>query len=372
MRVGGSDVQPEILNAMARLPIASLSDEQQIEKLRLIEVTVVRQGKPAAEAAQRLISELSPAFPAKSQNMNRELCQILLALDAPDAVAKTMKLLENAPTQEEQVVYVLALRTIKSGWTPESHRQYLAWWTKDRANIKHADDIVKWFDEAGRPYGDGASFNNFVAHLHADAVASLTAEEKTEFASVISAYNPPGPRKPKAADKPRTLVKAWTTADLAPLLPEVSHGRSFAKGKAAFEAAQCLACHKFGNDGGAVGPDLTAVSSRFKRQDILESITEPSKVLSEQYANTTVRMNDGDAVEGRIVEETADKVVVQTNPLAPDTKVTLKKADIKSRALSKLSPMPEGLLNSFKETEILDLIAYIESGGRKDHPDFVK
>ena len=51
----------------------------------------------------------------------------------------------------------------------------------------------------------------------------------------------------------------------------------------AYEAAQCVLCHKFGNDGGAVGPDLTAVSSRFNRHDILESIIEPSKVVSEQF-----------------------------------------------------------------------------------------
>ena len=78
-------------------------------------------------------------------------------------------------------------------------------------------------------------------------------------------------------------------ADLEPLLPQVAKGRNFARGKEAYEAAQCTACHKFGNDGGAIGPDLTAVSSRFNRSDILESIIEPSKVVSEQYQNTIVR-----------------------------------------------------------------------------------
>ena len=31
--------------------------------------------------------------------------------------------------------------------------------------------------------------------------------------------------------------------------------------------------------------------------------------------------------------------------------------------------MPEGLVNTFTKDEILDLLAYLESGGRKDHPD---
>ena len=161
-------------------------------------------------------------------------------------------------------------------------------------------------------------------------------------------------------------------ANLEPLLAQVGKGRNFAKGKEAYEAAQCAACHKLGNDGGAIGPDLTAVSSRFDRRSILESIIEPSKVVSEQYANTTVRLKDGDVVEGRIVEETPDKLVIRPNALAPDTLVTVKTADIKSRGLSKLSPMPEGLVNTLKDDEILDLMAYMESGGRPDHPDFKK
>ena len=143
----------------------------------------------------------------------------------------------------------------------------------------------------------------------------------------------------------------------------------FTKGKAVYEEAQCAACHKFGADGGAVGPDLTAVSSRFHRRDILESILLPSKVISEQYMNTIIRTKSGDVQEGRVLEETDAKVVMQPNPLKPD-KVTIDKADIKSRGPSKVSPMPEGLVNLFKKEEILDLIAYIESGGNRDSADF--
>jgi len=76
-------------------------------------------------------------------------------------------------------------------------------------------------------------------------------------------------------------------------------------------------------------------------------------------------------VVGRIVEETNDTVIVQPSMLSPE-KVTVKKADIASREVSKTSPMPEGLVNSLTRDDILDLLAYIESGGRKDHPDFKK
>ena len=160
-------------------------------------------------------------------------------------------------------------------------------------------------------------------------------------------------------------------SDLEPLLEKVGHGRNFEKGKAAFTAAQCILCHKFGNEGGAVGPELTVASSKYTRRDILDSVLEPSKVVSEQFQNFNITKKDGDDVSGRIVDETLDKVVIQPNPLVPD-RVEIKKSEIAGRTASKLSPMPEGLLNTFNQNEILDLLAYIESSGRKSAANFKK
>jgi putative heme-binding domain-containing protein len=175
----------------------------------------------------------------------------------------------------------------------------------------------------------------------------------------------------KAPVEVRKLVKDWKTADLQPLLDKVGKGRDFARGKAAYASAQCILCHRYGDSGGAVAPDLTNVATRFKRQDLLESITEPSKVVSEQYTNSILKMADGNMVMGRITGETADKVTLVPNPFDPAT-VTVNKADIKSREMSKLSIMPAGLLNTHTEEEILDLLAYLESMGDPKHPNFNK
>jgi len=160
-------------------------------------------------------------------------------------------------------------------------------------------------------------------------------------------------------------------ADLEPALGQLSHGRSFETGRTVFADAQCAQCHRFANEGGSVGPELTAVSSRFAHRDILESIILPSKVVSEQYQNSIILKKDGDDVTGRIVEENDKKIVVVTNPLTL-TKVEIAKSDIQTRVLSKVSPMPEGLVNGFTQDEILDLIAYLESGGKKTAPAFDK
>ena len=82
-------------------------------------------------------------------------------------------------------------------------------------------------------------------------------------------------------------------AEILPTLDKLDHGRSFDKGRQAYLDCQCIKCHRFGNEGGAVGPDLTAISSRFAAKDILESILEPSKVVSEQYQNIVVTTKSG-------------------------------------------------------------------------------
>src|SRR5581483_11570327 len=125
----------------------------------------------------------------------------------------------------------------------------------------------------------------------------LTPDEQKELAPVLAAYIPPGPRQRKL--KPHSFVKEWKMDDIQPLLAQVGKGRNFNQGRDAFEVAQCNLCHRMGNAGGSIGPDLTAVSSRFQRRDILESILEPSKVVSEQYMNTAIRTKDGETVVGR-------------------------------------------------------------------------
>ena len=371
-RLGSNQDQADLFAALIHFPLPSLSADQKLDKLRIIEVSVARHGAPDEAISQAVIAELDPQYPSKDFPMDRELCQVLLALHAPDAVSKTVNLLNTSRTQEEQLAYVLYLRTIKNNWTPDLRRQYFAWWAKDRSLAQHPAYVLKWFQDAGREYSDGASFNNFLAHFHDDAEETLTPQEHKSLADVLAGYMPKvTARKGKAVGSMK-FVKDWKMSDLEPSLDQVGHGRNFERGQAMYEqAAQCIACHKFGNEGGSVGPELTAVASRFSRHDILESIILPSKVISEQYANTVVRFKEGGGVIGRIVQETPTQLIVQPSMLSPE-KVMVNKADVSGREVSKTSPMPEGLVNSLTKNDILDLLAYLESAGHKDHPDFRK
>ena len=368
-RLGAAETQPAILKSLAAIPFANLTEEQTLAKLRVMEVSIARQGVPTGDLAKQVIADLDQQYPAKSEIVNRELSQILLALNAPNAVAKTIALLKAAPTQEEQVTYAMHLRNIKLGWNVELRKTYLSWWNAGRST-EHPAHVVKWFEDAGIRFNNGASFANFMSQAHEAAKFTMSPEEIVALNDILSTYTATHSNKPLLPKgPPRKLVQEWKTADLQPLLDQVSKGRSFSRGREIYIEAQCAACHRYGDQGGMIGPDLTAVATRFKRQDILESSTEPSKVLSEQYMNTAIETVAGQVHIGRIVEETPEKVVLRKNPLVPET-VTIKKSEIESRSLSKVSPMPVGLLNTLTKEEILDLLAYLESLGDSTHPNF--
>jgi putative heme-binding domain-containing protein len=364
-RLGDNEAQRDLLKALARFPLDGLPEEQKLEKLRLIEVSFARHGKPDPELVRLAIEKLDRQYPAASWPLNRELSQLLIFLEAPGVVGKTLDLIDRAETQEEQIHYLAALRNLKPGWTLEQRRRYFSWFNGDRRILHHPPETLKWFADVGRDYSDGSSFPKFIANLRKAATAVLSDAERGELASVILGA-PVAPRPPAVA---RRFVKEWKMDDLLPDLGNVSTGRSFENGRQAFNDAQCIACHRFGNEGGAVGPELTAASSKYTRRDILESILEPSKVVSEQYQNVALYLKNGEDISGRVMEEDNRKVVLVTDPLK-QTQREVRKNEIQERRPSRLSPMPEGLVNILSREEILDLLAYIESGGRENAAAF--
>ena len=81
-------------------------------------------------------------------------------------------------------------------------------------------------------------------------------------------------------------------------------------------------------------------------------------------------MRDGSLVIGRVVGEDKGKYLVMTNPFAPDVSAQVAVADVVSRKDYGVSPMPPGLINMLNPEELLDLIAYIFSGGDKNNKAF--
>ena len=383
-RLGSKEVQQELLAALGRYWPDELDNEQKLEALRVCQVAFSRMGRPGDDVSKDIVKSVDPLYPARTWELNRELSQLLIYLEAPGVVKRTLALRDAAATQEEQVHYMVALRNAKSGWSMDERKRYFGWFvnrpkTEDGGptypggasyfisrNTRHSDELLQWFKDVGREYGDGASYANFLKKLRIATLDTVIEPDKTELSALFLDNSGEALPKPKKEHK---FVREWKTDDLLGELDAAGKGRDFENGREAFIAAQCFTCHRFGNEGRGIGPDITAVSSRFSRKDLLESITEPSKVISEQYQNITVIKKDGDDVTGRLVEETNTRLVLIPNQLTGD-RVEVRKNDVQSRGAAKLSPMPEGLIQVLTKEEILDLLAYVESGGQKSHAAF--
>ena len=137
-----------------------------------------------------------------------------------------------------------------------------------------------------------------------------------------------------------------------------------------FAATACIVCHRFGYDGGGIGPDLTGSGSRYTIRDLLENIIEPSKVVSDIYEAERFETENGNVMIGQVVGEEEGYYTVMVNPFAPEQTRRLNPEEIVSRRTHDQSLMPPGLLNSLNQNELRDLIAYIISGGNEQDPMF--
>lgn len=327
-----------------------LNDAQKLDLLRAYSLAFTRMGPSDAATRARLVAKFDPLFPATTRELNVELAQMLVFLEAPSAATKVVAKLENAPTQEEQMDYARALRVLKTGWNPQLRKTYFQWYLK-AVNFR-----------------GGASLSGFLRDMKADAVANLDESSKLALKPILEAK--PERKSPMALLGERTVFKEWTVRDLEASVQKGLKKRNYNHGREIAGAVGCFNCHRFDNEGGAVGPDLTGVAGRFNARDLLESILEPSKEVSDQYAAIVVRKHDDTEVTGRIVNLNEETLMVNANMLDPNEMASIKRSDIKSIEPSKMSMMPEGLLNALKEDEILDLVAFLLSRGDRNNKMF--
>ena len=344
----------KILQSLLQIKWSELTPSERLSLVRTYQVAMVRFGKPSGKLTEKIIAQLDPQFPAKSFEMNWLLCETLAYLEAPTVAEKGIALLTQAPTQEEQMEYARSLRNLQNGWSKELRTQYFNWFLK-AAN-----------------YRGGASFTKFIEFIRNDAVASLSPTEKKDLAGLLA--KKPEIKSPAEvmaeAMAGRTFVKNWELDELSKVSSNGLKDRNFEVGRKMFAAGGCYACHRFGNQGGMNGPDLTGSGGRYSPHDLLEQIMYPSKEINEQFVPTFVTLKNGETLSGVVVNLNGDRVTLNTDLYNPNQRTSVQRKEVKSMGPSTVSPMPPGLLNMMEKEEIMDLLAYILSGGDTNHRFF--
>lgn len=126
------------------------------------------------------------------------------------------------------------------------------------------------------------------------------------------------------------------------------------RGKAVF-VKNCAACHRIGNEGAQIGPQLDGLGKRGVDRTI-EDILDPSRNVDGAFRYSIVTLADGDVVTGlqrRVEGQTTVFADAQGKEFAIDT------AKISKRVESQLSLMPANWGELMTKEEFVDLVAFL-------------
>lgn len=141
-------------------------------------------------------------------------------------------------------------------------------------------------------------------------------------------------------------------------LPLADKSGDAALGKKVFEK-NCAKCHRHGQLGEAIGPDLTGVALR-KRSEILTDILDPNRSVEGNYRQFIVSTNDGLILSGLLKNETKTSLELLDNEAK---KHFLLREDIAELIASSKSVMPEGF-EKLPPEEISSLLEFLMARGK--------
>jgi putative heme-binding domain-containing protein len=127
-----------------------------------------------------------------------------------------------------------------------------------------------------------------------------------------------------------------------------------AEGQRIFEV-NCGVCHQLDGKGGLVGPQLTGIGNRGVER-LCEDILDPNRNVDHAFATTTLTLKDGEAVSGLFRREEGELLVLAN---ATGQEFTVPKKDVKERAASQLSLMPDNFGEVLSEPDFNHLLAFL-------------
>ncbi|MDC0157460.1 c-type cytochrome [Verrucomicrobia bacterium] len=373
-----SDLEGSLAPSVKRLLTVDFNELDKMGKLALLRtygVIMSRGGMPEADQVKAIGNQLDTQFPAKNDNLNEELCRVLCYLQHPSVVKKTVALMQTTkakvPDFDAEVMkrnkgyggkilssmesnpnilnihFLFCLKDVQVGWTMEHRKSYLG-------------ELKTLMTKKG-----GNMFTGYIQKIRDSAIASVPEKDKASLQYLMGEVKSIDLSKLPKAKGPGV---AWTVDSALKMLnKEPLSGRSYANGHKMFSAGLCVACHRYGKEGGGIGPDLTNLAKRSDYKSILESTLQPNLVVSDQFEQHELTMKDGSLVLGRIVVDDKDEYGLVQSGLEPLKLKKVKKSEVASKKGSKISMMPGGLINSMNADELKDLVAYFVSGGDRRH-----
>jgi putative heme-binding domain-containing protein len=304
--------------------------------LRALEILLLDAEVPPRAALRGPGEKLLGLFPAGERAVDRQTAMLLAHLAPEGTLDALLDRIEAEPSRADQIHLAYCLRAVREGWGGEAPRRFARW----------LSGALRW--------GGGYSFEGYIRAIRDEFLALLGEEDRKgvsfdpDPATSRSSVPSPGGAEPRDFD--RTLVFVQRTLDRP--------RRSVAEGARIF-GERCAACHRFGDDRGGVGPDLTGLAGRFALPELLEEVLAPSRRVADPYRTIEVVTKGGTLVAGLPVVDDGTRLTILRSDAE---RVELAAGEIEERRPSTRSAMPDGLLDPLSLEEVSDLFAYLLGG----------
>lgn len=310
---------PQLLELGRHLGVV-FHDPNVLEELR--QTALQTQADP-----QQRCSALQELIQARAPGLERALAQLL---DDPVTAGLAARgLLENDPSSEAATLVLRA-------WPKIRFEDQAAVVGALTARVSSAAALLEAVAQGRVPRGGLTAY-------HARQIANLNDAALTRRLTEVWG-------KVRTSDSEKKQLIAHYRALLT---PERLKAADPSRGRQVFSQT-CAVCHRLYGQGAAIGPDLTG-GGRSSLDYLLENIVDPNAIVPEDYHVSEVELKDDRSLTGLVVAKNEHTITLQT----PTEKITVERGDITSMRKTSLSLMPEGLLQSLKEDQICNLIAYL-------------
>lgn len=193
------------------------------------------------------------------------------------------------------------------------------------------------------------------ALLHAIGAKKISATELAA-SDLQSLFKHKDPAVAKLADEVLAELKPPSREGvIAKFQPAIAAKGDAARGQVIY-TQRCMACHRAGNLGVQVGPDLITVKTK-GRDGILTAVLDPNKEVAAQYIAYTVETKDGQTLLGIITRDDANSLALK---IMGGAEINVARSNVKGSHSSGQSLMPEGIEAGMSVQDMTDLVSFIE------------
>jgi putative heme-binding domain-containing protein len=122
------------------------------------------------------------------------------------------------------------------------------------------------------------------------------------------------------------------------------------------EAIHCGKCHRVGERGTPIGPDLSAIGRDRSKEELLESLLSPSRRIDPKYAAYLVRTGNGRSLMGLVLRRVESFVTLRDSE---GKEVVMAAEDVEEVRPLRTSLMPDGQMAGLTAQEAADLVEYL-------------